>query len=528
MGAIALKTSTRPAANPHTLGRWIALGVGVTTAVVYLATLAPSLSFSHHGVDSGDLIAAARTLGVPHPTGYPTYTLLAWLFSNLPFGTPAYRVNLLSAACAAATAGILCRALQLHLPANSSHTLQLSVAAALSAAFAPLFWSQALIAEVYTLHALFSVGLIWILLSWYRQPRDGTLALAAFLFGLGLGNHVTLALALPAAALVLVKRRQAWFNIRTPVIALGAFLGGLAVYAYLPLAASRRPPVNWADPREWDRFVWLVTARPYQHLPFGLNPREMLGRAPAWAKLVGTQYGWWGLTLALAGLFRLWNRDRCLAGFTLLWSVAAFSYAFGYDSGDAVVYLVPFMLVMSLWWHQGASYLLELVELASLRWQGSARIALVALPLLSLGLTWNHVSLKDDTVAQSYAAELLETVEHSALVITWGDKPTFALWYAAYAENRRSDVAVVNGPLLAYDWYRATTSERYPQFDIPSLASPDASADDLVRALIVANYLQHPVYATDPSDNWLAWFEFVPQKSSQLFLVRPRIIWETG
>ena len=68
---------------------------------IYLATLAPGLTFEHYGTDGGDLITAARTLGVPHPTGYPTYTLLAWLFSHLPVGIIAYRVNLLSAISAA-------------------------------------------------------------------------------------------------------------------------------------------------------------------------------------------------------------------------------------------------------------------------------------------------------------------------------------------------------------------------------------------------------------------------------------------
>ena len=99
-------------AGPRQVGRGAAVLAGLAL-LVYLATLAPGLSFEHSGTDGGDLVAAAWNLGVPHPTGYPTYTLLAWLFTRLPVGVVAYRVNLLSAACAAGTVGLLYAALRL-------------------------------------------------------------------------------------------------------------------------------------------------------------------------------------------------------------------------------------------------------------------------------------------------------------------------------------------------------------------------------------------------------------------------------
>ena len=61
--------------------------------VLYLVTLAPTVATG----DSGELAAVAATLGLAHPPGYPTFTLLGHLFTWLPFGDPAYRVNLLSA-----------------------------------------------------------------------------------------------------------------------------------------------------------------------------------------------------------------------------------------------------------------------------------------------------------------------------------------------------------------------------------------------------------------------------------------------
>jgi len=81
---------------------------GLAVFAVYCATAAPGLT----GGDSGELICAAAKLGVAHPPGYPLWTLLGHLFTCLPVGSAAWRLNLLSAMCAAGAAGILCRVIQ--------------------------------------------------------------------------------------------------------------------------------------------------------------------------------------------------------------------------------------------------------------------------------------------------------------------------------------------------------------------------------------------------------------------------------
>ncbi|HMB21839.1 MAG TPA: DUF2723 domain-containing protein, partial [Anaerolineales bacterium] len=74
------------------------IGVLATSLLgVYSLTLAPGLTWANFGSDGGDLIAAAATGGVAHPSGYPLYLLLARLFQVIPIGTLAFRTNLLSA-----------------------------------------------------------------------------------------------------------------------------------------------------------------------------------------------------------------------------------------------------------------------------------------------------------------------------------------------------------------------------------------------------------------------------------------------
>lgn len=95
--------------SPRDLRTWLPLAMFVSgfslPLLIYYLTLAPDLTWAHGGGDGGDLIVAAYTLGVGHPPGYPAHTLIAHLFTLLPWGSVAFRVNLLSAIGAALAAG---------------------------------------------------------------------------------------------------------------------------------------------------------------------------------------------------------------------------------------------------------------------------------------------------------------------------------------------------------------------------------------------------------------------------------------
>jgi 4-amino-4-deoxy-L-arabinose transferase-like glycosyltransferase len=502
---------------------WPALGVGAVALAVYVASLAPGLTFANHGTDGGDLIAAAYNLGVPHPPGYPTYSLLAWLFTRLPMGAIAYRVNLLSAVCTAGAVALLYACAQYLLPARGRVRLLLPTATALTFAFASLPWSQAVIAEVYGLLALLATLLLWLLLRWRAAGSDRHLWLAALVLGLGLGNHLTLIFVAPAALILLWRQRGRWQRVRVLLPCLVLFLAGLGVYAYLPLAARHNPPVNWGNPVTWDRFLWVVTARQYHPFAFGLEPAAWPGRLAAWADLMGRQFGWWGLALALAGGWWAWHRDRALALAGLAWMVLAGGYAFFYRFGDSYVYLLPVVMLLALCWGEG---LRGMLQLALARWPqrpGLPLIVVVLLPLLSLGLHWAAVDPDDDGQAQAYAYQALEVVEAGSLIVVRGDGPTFALWYGLYAEGRRPDVATVNGPLLAYTWYRRQIRDQYPDMVLyEPEPEEEVTIDDLVRHLI-ANTLHHrPVYATDPAEAWKAWYDFVREQNAPVYRVMPR------
>ena len=186
--------------------------------------------------------------------------------------------------------------------------------------------------------------------------------IAALLFGLGLGNHLTsIALLAPAIAFWLTARRgwRFWIS-KTALVAALALAAGLAIYLYLPLRAAADPLLNWGQPDTWQRFWWHVTAKQY---------RVSLLSAPIWPQIAIAARLWWtqftplGLGLLLLGMGRMARSQRPL--FWMLALVVLFTtlYAWAYvieDDGDA--YYLPAFLAGTVWVAWGAQRLLAWLD----------------------------------------------------------------------------------------------------------------------------------------------------------------------
>ena len=137
---------------------WAGLLVFAPSLAAYIPTLLPGVGY---GGDTAKFQFLGGVLGIGHPTGYPLYLLLNWAFGHLPVGDLAYRANLLSAVLGALAAALLVPALE-----RTGIGTWLSAVGALLFAFSYTEWSQAVVAEVYTLHAAFLAAALWTLLDW--------------------------------------------------------------------------------------------------------------------------------------------------------------------------------------------------------------------------------------------------------------------------------------------------------------------------------------------------------------------------
>ncbi|HNT88936.1 MAG TPA: DUF2723 domain-containing protein [Candidatus Hydrogenedentes bacterium] len=218
----------------------VAAAAACAAFLVYMRTLAPTVT----GEDSGELITAAYALGVPHPPGYPLWCLAAHVFTWLPWGSVAWRVNLSSAFFSAATVFFVAL-LIVHLTRNRFAAL----AGALALAFSKTFWAHAVVAEVYALNALLIALCTLLIWRWRGHRRDSRLYAFALVYGLGLANHNTMVLLGPVfAAYILWADGLDPARWRAYARAALLVLLGLCVYLYLPLASRANPPMDWGNP----------------------------------------------------------------------------------------------------------------------------------------------------------------------------------------------------------------------------------------------------------------------------------------
>src|SRR5215210_3975112 len=346
--------------------------VAVFVGVLYIGTLAPTLLpyGTPNTLDSLMLQTEVTVLGVGHPTGYPTYMMLTHLFTYLPIGDPAYRVNLASAVYgAAAVFAVYLAGLRL-----GGRSLA-AVAGALAFGLSGAFWSQAVIAEVYTFEALL-VALVILFLFLWRDRRDSRhLLLSAFLVGLSLTHHLTSLLLVPAAlAFVFLTERRIFSRTVLMLKGLGLFLLGLLPLLYLPIRAMMHAPLNEADPSTSWRFLLLVTGGSFlaesSEKGRHCNPSSLALADPSTKlQLLGdhllAQFPLFLIAVgALAALYLLFT-DRASAVLlgTLIFGClgqAAVYLHLGIE--DFYVFLIPAFLVFGLCISAGLSVLLRWAE----------------------------------------------------------------------------------------------------------------------------------------------------------------------
>jgi hypothetical protein len=507
---------------------WVA---GVGLLVVYLLTLAPTITWAHHGADGGDLVTAVARGSIPHPPGFPTYLALGELFIRLPWGEPAWRMNLMSAVLAAgagALTTVAVRVLQsrkqetrgkrageqgnrrqgagsrrqearekrqealngvgsaspapisnLHPPSSILHSpfsiLLPPLCAGLVLGLAPLLWSQALIAEVYAPAAFFATLVIVLAL------RGGPASVLGLAWGVGMGAHPTLLFMVPLVAWGAWGDEQG--RLRHLVQAgLLALVGWGVMYGPVLLARGQTPS-PWADvstPAGW----WaLVTGRLYRGYLFGLPLSAWPQRLLAWVGLLARQFTPIGAVLAGLGWAGLWRERRALALASAL-AFGGFSlYAVGYDTADSLVYLAPALPLAALW--LGAGLVWATAWLGSRLRQGVWLILL--LPLLQATLFWGQTDLSGDRSAITWAEQLLQQAPPRAVLLTAHDVHTFTLWYVHDILDERQDIVIVDQDLWAHAPYRNVVEEELGLETPESNLSPDGIARWAGRPLIRVN-----------------------------------------
>lgn len=463
----------------------LALLVGLLAFALYLRTVAPGLL----GSDSGEFQFAAWLGGFAHPTGYPLYLMLGWLWTHLaPWHDPAWRMNAFSALWAGVAVGLVyllsVRILRAVQPADrAAHQPAMRLTAlfaALTFAVTPTFWSQAVIAEVYTLHAAFVSAVLLAVLIWAERRSWRWLYLAALTYGLSLTHHRTMILLAPALVVfvwLIARSRFETTPAATPAVRTTGsrlaprrlvtlalcLLAPLLLYAYIPLRAPHVPYFSVTVGAEQVLPLYRPTLAGFlEHISgsgfgsaIGGGPRLAAALVDAGRRFAG-EVTWAGIALGLLGLGWLAWRSRPLLALTGLSFAAIVGFNLFYGIGDIYVFYIPAYLIWALWMGAGV----WACGRAGVWWQnrgaeerrsgGAGRRRLVSLfpCLLALLLpvhllTAHFLDLdrsRDDTARTAWAGILAQPIPSDAILVTNDRDEMTPQWYLKYVEGVRADL----------------------------------------------------------------------------------------
>ncbi len=392
--------------------------------------------------DSGELSAAAATLGIPHPSGYPLYVLLGKLFTMiLPFGSVAFRLSLMSAFWAALTVALF------YLLGRRMHLSRaIATFGTLLVAFGPSFWSQANIQRVYSLNAFFVVLVTLLALEWHRTQRIQWMVLAAFAAGLGACNHTFLGVFGFAVGVFAVVSRPSLLKrpMHLPACVAGGVVG-LLPYAYLPLRSRMEPRLDWGDPDNLDRFLAVVVREDFWERAWMESSADWIPILADFATGLARETFWIGAILAVVGVLVGYRRYPILLPLVGMTANVLSMGSHGSRSDIFIWhrYYIPSYLMAAILAMIGLQWLVERSSKGAA--EKSPRKAWIALliPVALLITGWRDFDRSRFRIAEDFSLTLLETLPPGAHLSASDDNILFVLIYLHLVEGARPDLDLI-------------------------------------------------------------------------------------
>jgi hypothetical protein len=520
------------------MDRWdilTSLLLGLGSLGVYGRTLAPGILYG----DSAEFQTLAVTLGVAHPHGYALYLLLAKVFTWLPLQNLAWRVNLLSTVM-----GVLALIGLYWMIRLLSGSRSGAIIGAVVVGIGRTFWSQTVIAEVYTLAAFTIVVVLLLLFAWQNDPiyRHRWLFLAAFLVGLSL--HISVVVMAPVMVLFvcwtlvdLHRTARQW--VRTLGVGLAGALAGAAIFLLATLVLVWHDPVTsymhvtlfpsrsaWAlDATDLDTPLEQLTATVFgaqwQGSLFSGKVDFMLTELKYYLKyLLRYDLAIWVFPLALIGWLAILRQRRVWGAFLILYGMIMLFLIVNYQGPGKYVFFITTYMLIGIAVGIGVSWLVSFGRAVLkaqpprlIRTTQALGIALLAWALLSpfWATRWQALQagaatfvtkdiaypVHDLKEPRMLAEQRLERVEPDAmLLMDW--KRLYSTYYVAQVEGRLPGVRILE--------------------NIPG-ESEGTLAESLIQEIMQALQQGQPVYFDRAYPKLETTFRFTPLEGANLVRV---------
>ena len=460
-----------------------AIVLSTLTFAVYAFTAAPGVTLA----DSGDLINGVLTLGIVHSPGYPLYTVLGHLFSLLPFGEPAFRVNLFSALWGSLCLGVLFLILRI-LSIEIIH----SIFATLFLGFTTVYWSKTGVAEVYSFNGFLIACIVFWILSYNRDKKRGQLYLVFLTMGLALSNHYPLVILTSVGLVFLLDRRDLLLSdlLKGSLI----LVLGLTPYLYLFIQALNPDlEYNFGKNSDFGMVLDHILRRGYKN-EFGGTVWDKFILSFTFLKTILTNFLLASLVLFFViavSFIKNWK-------YRYPFLIAALCPSLGlivvltFPSDDEhkaylMAYLIPTFLFLSVFLSIGLKTLMDRYVK-----KNTFQVSLLIILLLSqVGFNFRSASHHNDRLVEIWGTELLNSLEPGSALILCSPEQ-FSVYYLQLIKGLGQNATL-------YDRFSTWTKANLYE---PVLLFNRGDANDYRkrRERQLINYSSRPIYSTCYND----------------------------
>jgi hypothetical protein len=449
--------------------------------IVYLFTLAPSVI----QIDSGELAAVQKTLGIAHPTGYPLFTIIGYIFLKIPLPfTDIYKANLLAALWCSIGIYFFINSAQLILrnaklvvrdkktkakriqtsEPDENEFIKLilpSVAGGLLLAFSKTFWMQSTSVEVYSFQIFLFNLIAFVALSAFFNERDKIKhwIFVAIALALGFANHMTTLLILPLIAVLFFGKEK--FNasaIKKIGVMLAVFFPLLALfYLYIPLRASSNPAINWGNVISGENFWRHFTGRQYQVWLFSSfdSAKKQLSY---FLENLPAEFVYIGLIIAVVGIFSSFKYSKKIFLAIFLTFIFSVFYSINYDIVDIDSYFLLSYIMFCFFGVFGFGKIISMIKS-----KVGIAVTVCVLPILfESTFTFSKVDQSGNKTFEDYTLAILNNADPNSVIFSYQwDYFISPSYYFQHAEGIRNDVAIVDKELLRRSWYYNQMNHNY-------------------------------------------------------------------
>jgi len=407
--------------------------------------------------DDGLFLLTAYFNGIAHPPGYPLFTLLSHVATWIPFGSIAARVHGFTAVLGALGCVCLYQVIRQLLP-GTYHALVASFAFGFSLAF----WSQSIIADVYSLNVLIVLVLLRLSLLYAgtgdTRRQQGLLNWMGLVYGLGLSNHwPLLVLSTPLFLSVLMPH---WRNVLRQ-FPRGTVFGllGLTPYLWMVWRSQMDPLISFYGPiNDWQEFWFIVSREMYGVVEQSQTAdwHDKLEFISFTLAETARQFTWAGMVLVITGFLSQWRRFpwQVSTGLSLgylgntfvLIGLLGMDYDYFNQANFRALPLVAYA-VCAIWLTLGlklineslSTHLKNLVRPEMIR--NVAGVLVISMPLMT-NTADNYRA--QDSWTEDYSRVILQTLGKNAVLFTFGDTSVWTIGYVHHVLGIRPDVTLYN------------------------------------------------------------------------------------